>query len=131
MSAAIRKLTPVLFVERIEPVLPFWQAVGFRRITEVPEGDALGFVILGDGSTEVMYQSYASLAGDVPDRLDAARAGRTFLFVEVTDLDAVERALAGPTVVLPRRRTFYGSTEIGYRDPQGHHVTFAQLGAAD
>jgi hypothetical protein len=38
---------------------------------------------------------------------------------------AVEQALAGEPVILPRRQTFYGSTEIGYREPGGHHVVFA------
>jgi hypothetical protein len=28
---------------------------------------------------------------------------------------------------MPRRETSYGSTEIGYREPGGHFVTFAQF----
>jgi hypothetical protein len=63
----VKKLTPVLFVERIELVLPFWtEHLGFIKTVEVPEGDRLGFVILQQGSVEVMYQSYASADKDVP-----------------------------------------------------------------
>lgn len=127
MSSAVTKATPVLAVERIEPVLPFWEALGFKRTVEVPDGERLGFVILSDGRTEVMYQTWASIGHDVPAVLEAARDGRTMLFVEVDDLDAVERALAGHPVFLPRRTTFYDSTEIGWRDPAGHYVTFAQF----
>ena len=47
---AVKKLTPVLFVEKIEPVLPFWmQHLGFIKTVEVPDGDRLGFVILQQG----------------------------------------------------------------------------------
>jgi len=35
--------------------------------------------------------------------------------------------LKGFEIVMPRRETFYGSTEIGYREPGGHFVTFAQM----
>lgn len=122
------KITTVLPVEAIEPSLPFWEAVGFARTVELPHGDRLGFVILAGGNAEVMYQSFESISDDVPAMAEAARAGgHAFLFVEVDDIDAVERALAGHPVVLPRRTTFYGATEIGYREPGGHYVTFAQF----
>ena len=43
----VKKLTPILTVESIEPCLPFWMdALGFTKTVEVPHGDALGFVIL-------------------------------------------------------------------------------------
>lgn len=51
---AVKTLTPVLFVEKIEAVLPFWmQHLGFIKTVEVPEGDRLAFVILQQGSAEV------------------------------------------------------------------------------
>ncbi|HUP61024.1 MAG TPA: hypothetical protein VNA69_11450 [Thermoanaerobaculia bacterium] len=40
------KITPVLIVPAIEPVLPLWESIGFTRTAEVPHGDRLGFVIL-------------------------------------------------------------------------------------
>ncbi len=43
----MKKLTPVLLVEEIEPCLAFWvERLGFQKVTEVPEGNKLGFVIL-------------------------------------------------------------------------------------
>jgi hypothetical protein len=126
MSATISKATPVLFVERIERSLPFFAAVGFAKVMDVPHGEHLGFCILNDGKVELMLQSYDSLAEDMPQLVDAAR-GRTFLFVEVPDLAAVEVALAGHSIFLPRRKTFYGADETGYIEPGGHYVTFAQF----
>jgi len=51
------KITPVLIVPSIEPVLPLWEALGFTRTADVPHGDRLGLVILAGNSAEVMYQS--------------------------------------------------------------------------
>ncbi len=51
----VKKLTPVLFVEKIESVLPFWtQHLGFIKTVAVPDGDKLAFVILQPGTAEVM-----------------------------------------------------------------------------
>ena len=126
MPASISKATPVLFVERIESSLPFFEAVGFAKVMDVPQGDHLGFAILSDGKLELMLQSFDALAEDMPQLVDAAR-GKTFLFVEVPDLAAVEAAVAGHPIFLPRRTTFYGADETGYIEPGGHYVTFAQF----
>nr|MDQ3388563.1 VOC family protein [Gemmatimonadota bacterium] len=91
----MKKLTPVLYVEEIEPALLFWEErLGFTRTAEVPEGDRLGFVILSKGGVEVMYQTRASVASDLPGLADTPMQG-SMLFIEVEDLDGVERALKG------------------------------------
>lgn len=127
MKPSLRKITAVLPVAAIEPSLPFWEVVGLTRTVEVPHGDALGFVILAGRDLEVMLQTHASIADDVPALAEAARQGPTFLFIEVDDIGAIEQALAGRELVFPRRTTFYGATEVGYREPGGHYVTFAQF----
>ena len=124
----VSRLTPVLYVDAIEPVLPFWEALGFRRTVEVPAGDRLGFVILANDAVEVMYETWAWLATDMPaPAARAARHGTTFLFVEVRDIAAIEAALPQGERFLERRETFYGAIEIGLREPGGHLVTFAQF----
>jgi uncharacterized glyoxalase superfamily protein PhnB len=124
----VKKLTPVLFVEKIESVLPFWtQHLGFIKTVEVPDGDQLAFVILQQGPAEVMYQSFASVDKDLPAIAADIRKGPTFLYLEVDDLEAVKTAIAGMDVYMPERTTFYGSREIGIKDPAGHFITFAYL----
>jgi len=128
---AAKKLTPILFVEKIEPVLPFWtQHLGFIKTVEVPEGDRLGFVILQQGNVEVMYQTFASVDKDMPAIAPDVRRGPTFLYVEVENLDALKPALQSADVYMPERNTFYGAREIGVRDAAGHFLTFAQMSAA-
>ena len=126
-TSAIRKLTPVLVVDAIEPCLPFWiDRLGFAKTVEVPEGDALGFVILVKDGIEVMYQSRASVEHDVPGTLDTTARLATCLFLEVDDVAAIEQAMRGVEFVVPRRQTFYGMDEIGVREPGGSLVMFAQ-----
>lgn len=126
MRSRMKKLTPVLYVEEIEPALDFWERLGFTRTTEVPEGDRLGFIILEKDGVEVMYQTRASVQHDVP-ALAGTPMGGTLLFLEVSDLDEVARALEGIQPVVPRRKTFYGADELIVREPAGNVVTFAHF----
>ncbi|HJU65283.1 MAG TPA: VOC family protein [Gemmatimonadaceae bacterium] len=126
MTATMNKLSPVLLVEQIEPVLPFWvDRLGFKKTVEVPEGDKLGFVILEKDNVEIMYQSRASIEGDIP-ALGRNATGGSILFIEVGDLNEVERAVRGAEITVPRRRAPYGMDEIGVREPGGNVVLFAQ-----
>jgi uncharacterized glyoxalase superfamily protein PhnB len=123
----ISKLTPVLMVEAIEPVLDFWvNRLGFKKTMEVPHEDHLGFVILEKDGIEIMYQTKASVAADIAPLASSPMKG-TFLFFEVDDLDAIEKALKGVPPVVPRRKTFYGADELIVREPAGNAVTFAQF----
>lgn len=123
----ILRLTPVLLVDAIEPVLPFWvDRLGFAKTTEVPHHDRLGFVILERDGVEVMYQTQASVRDDVGPLASAPMQG-TFLFFQVEDLDDIARRLQGIPPVVPRRTTFYGADELIVRAPCGNAVTFAQF----
>jgi uncharacterized glyoxalase superfamily protein PhnB len=125
-SVKLNKLSPVLVVDAIEPCLPFWvDRLGFAKIAEVPEGDRLGFVILQKDGIEVMYQSRESVRKDIPALAEVPRGG-TNLYIDVADIAAIERAVKGLEVVVPRRKTFYGADEIGVREPGGNAVIFGQ-----
>jgi hypothetical protein len=126
VTMEVKRLTPLLYVESIEPALSFWQKLGFQKTTEVPHGDQLGFVILQNGAIEVMYQTRASVAEDIPPLANSPMRG-SFLFIEVDDLDAVERAIPDAERVVPRRKTFYGADELIVKEPAGNIVTFAQF----
>jgi hypothetical protein len=119
----------VLLVESIEPCLPLWvDRLGWTKQTEVPHGNALGFVILVKDGVELMYQTWASAAADTGGpALRKASGASTALFIEVSDLDDIEGKLKGLAIALPRRRTFYGMDEIGVTEAGGHLVIFAQL----
>jgi uncharacterized glyoxalase superfamily protein PhnB len=123
----VKKLTPILIVDAIEPCLPFWlDRLGFTKTTEVPHEDRLGFAILERDGIEVMYQTIDSVAADLPALASLPRGG-SILFIEVDDITAIEKAMAGADIVVPRRSTFYGAEEVFAREPGGHLVGFAEF----
>ena len=126
----VKKITPVLFAQEIEACVKFWvDRFGFQKTVEVPDGDKLAFVMLQKGTVELMYQSYASADKDVGTTISQqVRKGPTFLYVEVDNLDETINAVKGSEEVMPKRKTFYGSTEIGIKDPAGHYLTLAEFG---
>jgi uncharacterized glyoxalase superfamily protein PhnB len=124
----VKRITPVLLVKEIEPLIPFWvERLGFTKTIEVPEGNKLGFVIFQKGSVEVMYQTYSSVEKDAPPSMSAeARRGPTYLYMEVDNLEAVLAAIKDVRIVMPVRTAFYGMKEFAVQDPGGHFITFAQ-----
>ena len=126
----VKRVTPVLYVEEIEPCLSFWvDRLGFRKTAEVPDGNKLAFVSLQHGSTEIMFQTFASQEKDIPGWSKQFR-GSTFLYIEVVKLDDILAALRGVEPEVPERTTFYGAREIGYKDPAGHVALFAEFSQA-
>jgi uncharacterized glyoxalase superfamily protein PhnB len=126
----LKRVTPVLFVKELEPCVAFWvERLGFQKTAEVPEGNRLGFVILEKDGLEVMYQSFASAEKDAPALAHEVKDARTFLYMEVDNLQTVMDALKDAPVVVPLRTTFYGAKEIGVKDPAGHVVVFAEMTA--
>jgi uncharacterized glyoxalase superfamily protein PhnB len=126
----MKKITSNLIVDSVEDGLAFWQQrLGFEKTVEVPldeaSGDAkLGFVILKRGNLELMLQSRASLARDVP--AIASGEHRAVLYLEVESLAPIRKALGSWPLVVPERTTFYGARELIVRDPAGHIVFFAE-----
>jgi hypothetical protein len=75
----------------------------------------------------VMYQSRESVRKDIPALANVPKAG-TNLYIDVADVAAIEKAVKGLEIVVPRRKTFYGADEIGVREPGGNAVIFGQHG---
>src|SRR5256885_14941545 len=139
MPSLFRKSTPVLVVERIEPVLSFWEKLGITPGVRVPDESAgdgrLAFVILATEGIEVMYQTLVSITGDTVASASDKTAFRTepqqtTLYIEVADLAQVEKKLQGERLVMPKRKTFYGATELGYADAAGNIVIFSEHGGS-
>lgn len=124
---AMKKLTPNLIVDAIAPCLVFWvDRLGFTKTVEVPESEgsaALGFVILVKDKLELMLQSRASLAKDVPAISEGSY--RSVLYLEVEDLAPIRKALQGYPLIVDGRETFYGAKELIVADPAGNQVFFA------
>jgi len=127
----VTSITAVLPVETVEPNATFFEKIGFTRESEVSEDPSdqttpLGFVIMTNGSIQVMLQSIQSIKNDAPEMLPEGGTS-SFLFIEVNDLGTVIDALKDYPVFMERRKTFYGSEEIGITCPGSHNITFAKF----
>jgi hypothetical protein len=116
-------ITANLIVESIEACLPFWvDRLGFEKSVEVPHEGVLGFVILKREQTELMLQTRASLAADIPPLGQGPQ--HATLYITVDDLAPIRKALTGYPLVIPERTTFYGARELIVLDPAGNGVCF-------
>ena len=125
-TAKISQISPLMAVKDIEPCIQFWEKLGFEKIVAVPESGKPDFVILQGGAAQVMYQTIASITEDLGDR------SQTFgthgcLYISTPNIENIEAVLQGMEVVVAKRKTFYGATEIFYREPGGHIVGFAEM----
>jgi len=125
----INRSTPILHVKKVEPSVQFWtERFGFKTTIQVPEDDHIGFVALESGTIELMYQTYAGMKADAANPLaQLADQGPSFVFMEVSDINAVAEALKGTQVVQGIHDTAYGAKEIIVKEPGGHIVIFSQL----
>ena len=131
MPPVLKQLTPVMVVDQVDPSIAFWvERFGFTAENQVPGPDgATLFASAKKGGIEVMYQTRASVVAETPAMESELNGHSIALFLQVEDIDAVERALEGAPVVKPRHQTFYGSTEIYVKEPGGNTVGFAAFGS--
>jgi uncharacterized glyoxalase superfamily protein PhnB len=121
----IKKVTPLLVVDRIEPSLRFYEKLGYTAVISVPHDDHLGFVLLAQDVGQIMLQTRSSLAADLPA---ISRTGvSSLLYVDVVSLEEALIAAAGSSEILvPMRTTAYGAREAFVREPSGQIVGFAE-----
>jgi uncharacterized glyoxalase superfamily protein PhnB len=120
----ITKVTPILIVDAIEPLLALWTGpMGYQKSVEVPHEGKLGFVLLASPQGEVMMQTRASIAADMPTLKLAVTC---VLYMDVPSLEAAMKELEGTEIVVPERKTFYGAREAFYRDAQGNVFGIAE-----
>jgi hypothetical protein len=127
MNFKINKITPIINVNSIEDNLPFWQNnLGYEVTVQVPgPKEKLGFVILSKGPSEVMLQTSQSVADDLHGHPDIARA-EILLYADVDLIDSVEKSLPKESILIPKRKTFYGALEVWAKDSSGKIIGFAQ-----
>jgi len=111
-------------------VLGFQFTVGVVEGTEdsvfEATGQPLGFAMLKRDAVELMFQSHASVAVELPDMKPATGNG-VALYIDVDDVDELHAELSEHVdIVVGLNNTFYGAREFHLRDCNGMIVGFAQ-----
>lgn len=128
-------MTATILAEDVDSCAAFWtERLGFEQTIAVPAqqpGETGNqFVAVSNSRHEVMFQSFRSTEDELPGMFASAELRSFMMYVEVSDLDAAIDRMQGLEPAVSRRTTFYGSEEIGYRDPCGTMVILAEFAAA-
>ena len=125
---ALKKLTPNLMVEDVNRTIEFYRDVlGFEVQVTVPEAGQFDWAMLGRDGVTLMFQSRASLGGEIPALADAPIGGAVTFYTEVEGVEALHAQLRGRVeIVQALHDTFYGTREFCFRDCNGYLISFSE-----
>jgi uncharacterized glyoxalase superfamily protein PhnB len=123
----MESLSPNIFTNDMKATVAFYQLLGFKITMSVPEeGDDLVWAMMTDGSVTMMFQTFESLANDLPE-ISRGKGGSLLLYINVKNIHSFFDELEGKVTVLKGlETTFYGATEFSILDNNGYVLTFAQ-----
>jgi uncharacterized glyoxalase superfamily protein PhnB len=123
----MKSLSPNIFVKDMKASIAFYQQLGFNLIMSVPEdGNELVWAMMINGGVTIMFQTFNSLADDLPEvkRIDG---GSLLFYIKLRDLlSFFEQIKEKVTIVKGLEKTFYGATEFSILDNNGYLLTFAE-----
>jgi len=123
----MESLSPNIFVSDMNATIAFYQLLGFNVAMSVPEtGDNFVWVMMTKGAVTFMFQTYESLAGELPEikREDGASL---LLYINLKDIKSFFESVKDKVTVLKGlETTFYGATEFSILDNNNYVLTFAE-----
>lgn len=107
--------------------IAFYETLGFKTTMSVPDdGDDKVWVMMVNGSVTMMFQTFESLAGDLPE-ISRGNGGSLLLYINVKNIkgffDGIKEKV---TVLKGLETTFYGATEFSILDNNNYVLTFAE-----
>jgi len=123
----MNSLSPNLFVKDITQTITFYKQLGFQLTMTVPaEDEEFVWAMMTNGSVTFMFQTFASLAEDLPE-ISRNDGGSLLFYVNTTGLLVFFEEIKDKVTVLKGlEKTFYGATEFSILDNNGFVLTFAE-----
>ena len=123
----MESLTPNIFVNDMKATIAFYKGLGFNVTMSVPEtGDELVWAMMVNGSITIMFQTFESLAGDLPD-ISRTDGGSLLFYINLKNIREFFDSIKDKVPVLKGlETTFYGATEFSIKDNNGYVLTFAE-----
>lgn len=133
MPHSLESLTPNLLVADVARSIAFYRDVlGFQVETTVPNAAPFAFAIVRAGEVRIFLNEAQGATDEYPAFEGRAIGGTLTLFIDVTGVRDLHRALEGRVrVVLPLERKWYGLTEFAIEDPDGWVITLAEREAGE
>ena len=126
IQGKMENLSPNIFVKDIQKKIEFYKTLGFELKMTAPETGDYVWVMMTCGNVNFMFQTFESLAGDLPEI--SRQDGSSLLFyIKIKDIREFFEGLKNNVTVLKGlEKTFYGSTEFSIVDNNGYVITFAE-----
>src|ERR1700712_4883657 len=123
----MESLAPNIFVNNMAETIALYQVLGFAVTMSVPEnGDDLVWAMMVNGSVTMMFQTYGSLAEELPE-ISRKDGGSLLLYIDVKNIrDFFESIKDKVNVLKGLEATFYGATEFSILDNNNYVLTFAE-----
>jgi len=123
----MESLAPNIFTNNIQETVALYTLLGFEVTMSVPEkGDELVWVMMVNGSVTVMFQTYSSLADELPE-ISRKNGSSLLLYITLKDIKGFfESVMDKVNVLKGLEKTFYGATEFSILDNNNYVLTFAE-----
>lgn len=123
----MESLSPNIFVRDMNKTIEFYKQLGFAVTMSVPEtGDELVWVMMNNGSVTFMFQTFDSLADDLPE-ISRNDGSSLLLYINLKGIKAFFESIKDKVQVLKGlEKTFYGATEFSILDNNNYVLTFAE-----
>lgn len=123
----MESLSPNIFVNDMKATVSFYRILGFEITMSVPEtGDDLVWAMMTNGKVAVMFQTFESLADDLP-QINRTDGGSLLLYINLTNIQSFFEEIKDKVTVLKGlEKTFYGATEFSILDNNNYVLTFAE-----
>ena len=120
-------LSPNIMVDDLPGTIRFYiEQMGFSVEATAPEQPPYDWASLRRNAVNLMFQTRASLGGDVPALKDLPIGGALTFYIQVDDVEALYAELKDKVdIVREPHTTFYGAREFECRDNNGYLLTFA------
>jgi len=123
----MESLAPNIFTNNIQETVALYTLLGFEVTMSVPEqGDELVWAMMVNGAVTVMFQTFASLEGELPE-ISRKDGGSLLLYINLKNIqEFFERIKDKVKVLKGLEKTFYGATEFSILDNNNYVLTFAE-----
>ena len=119
-------VSPNIFIEDIQATIAFYEVLGFKVITTVPDEKNPLFAMMACGTVTFMFQTFASIENTLP-MVSRNKGGSLLLYIKVKNIRALFEKIKSKVIVLHGlEKTFYGATEFSIQDNNNYMLTFAE-----
>ncbi|MBI9033448.1 MAG: VOC family protein [Bacteroidales bacterium] len=122
----MESVSPNIFVKDIQKTIAFYQILGFEVNEAVPDKDNPIFVLMTNGKTTFMFQTFTSIGEELPP-VSRQDGGSLLLYIKMNGIyDFYEKIKDKVTIYKGLEKTFYGATEFSIVDINNYMLTFAE-----